>query len=229
MNDDAKSKNEQNLKQTDSAPAGASTVSTSAPDAPNFGSLSSKPKRKGPSKNTMLTGAVVLVLVVGIIVGLVFAAKQKKQEETEDYYGSIENNIEQAEVVSVDVPYDDRDSYVAYYESIISGETVATEDVLTAKLELANYYVSISDLVNALPILEGLDQSSFTNYDYFRYYNVMARYYSVAGEYEKRDEANALSADYRNRYQVEMNTAQTLLETGEDAEAAEESSLETTE
>lgn len=165
------------------------------------------------SKTTLLI--IIAVLAVALIaVGIFIFVKRDSlfgKKETTDLNDTAEEIgdeivvVEAEESESADEPMTEEE-YYAKQEEIINNSNNPSE-VLLAKLDTASMHIAFEEYSEAEAIMNSLDTSSFSDEDFYRYYNVMARLYEGLGDSEKRDEAINSSQVYRARMQEAANAS----------------------
>ncbi|MBQ3275205.1 hypothetical protein IJH46_02160 [Candidatus Saccharibacteria bacterium] len=175
----------------------------------NFIPINNDQPKKNNKKLFIIIGAVLLV--AGIAVATVLLLNRGSNNDGQTEGGDTEilaPEGETAEVIELEESFEGNGgeaSFVDYQTSLINSDNA--EDSFDARLDLSSYYISVQDFAAAEPLLVGLDTSGFTTEQFYRYYNVMTRYYDGLGDTAKRDEYTALSAQYRNLLQQEAEAA----------------------
>lgn len=171
-----------------------------------------KPKRKLDLK--LIVIIVVAVLAVAALgVAAFFYFKNKNAGGNNTSSGDDSTLLDENEEILPLEPENPEeeivqsgDEYIASQEEAINS-SANPEEKFSNELNLASFYIAIEEYDKAQEIMDSFDTSSFTNEDFYRYYNIMSRLALGRGDTEKQNEYLALALQYRGAYQADSENA----------------------
>lgn len=170
-----------------------------------------KPKRKLDLKLIIIIiVAVVAVAAIGVVAFFYFRNRSQENASSGDDSTILEGDTEETLPLEPENPEEEiaqtGDEYIASQEEAINSST-NPEERFSNELNLASYYIAVEEYDKAQEIMDSFDTSSFTNEDYYRYYNIMSRLALGRGDTAKQDEYLALALQYRGAYQADSENA----------------------
>lgn len=171
-----------------------------------------KPKRKlDPKLIVIIVVAVLAVAALGVAAFFYFRNKNSGEDNVSS--GDDSTLLDENEEILPLEPENPEeeiaqsgDEYIASQEEAINSSANA-EEKFSNELNLASYYIAIEEYDKAQEIMDSFDTSSFTNEDFYRYYNIMSRLALGRGDTEKQNEYLALALQYRGAYQADSENA----------------------
>ncbi|MBR3204337.1 hypothetical protein IKF81_01485 [Candidatus Saccharibacteria bacterium] len=150
--------------------------------------------RKKPL-NKKLIIIISIIAVVLCATGVVLALNWKKWFNSEEDSSITEEYEETGESMS-------GEEYIAEKEEMIASSDPETS--LVGKLELSSYYIATEEVDKAKEILDSIDTSGFSDYDFFRYYNIMIRLADAQGDESASSDYFSKALEYRAKLQPDL-------------------------